>query len=261
MKRIFNPHRFGRLGAVIFIAAALVITPTFAQEVEEEETPLTTATLCSRIDAIGLANQNRVTTRKTTMTASLNTRLTTVQERKSTADDRIVQARTAIDERFEQRIVALQETFSEEAAANNASETQLAAIETFKTNMIEAETDRRTAVDEARTTYRTAVVLEFKSHQAALIAAAKTYEAAVATAFGAAKANCTSASALPTLRSDLKAAKNALTEARSTDERTAEIRSLIADRNEAIQSANQTFAELAKEYATTLADELGVASN
>jgi hypothetical protein len=256
MKTIFKPQFL----VVMLLAAAatiLISGSVFAQTTEGEETEsgtLTTANLCQRIDEAISTYQSRITDRRSTLTTNFTTRLSEITDRKTSIEERVVAARQEAATKFEEKITELK-------AIEGLSEDQLTAIETFKIAMLSARETRQSAVDQARASYQNGLQTLMSDRQDDLSAAVLAYDSAVDTAFDTAKTNCSSAGAFATLRSDLKSAKNELNSVRTSTESSEELKSLMEARNTAIQLANSTFADTAKQNTDALRASLGISTD
>lgn len=256
MKTIFRPQSLV-VALAVTVATILISGSVFAQTPEKEpsdSTALTTANLCTRIDSAISMYQSRITDRRSTLTTNFATRLSKITDRKTTIEERVVAARQTAATVFEEKITKLK-------AIEGLSEDQLTAIETFHTAMLAAQSTRQSAVDQARADYQNGLQTIMSDRQDELSAAVLAYNTAVDTAFSTAKANCSSAGAFVTLRSDLKSAKNELNSVRTETKSTDELKALTETRNTAIQLANSTFADTAKQNTDALRASLGISTD
>lgn len=256
MKQISRQHKLFALAGVMMLGAVLLTLPTYAQEPTQTEntTPLTSANLCDRIETVTSGINSRVSERRDTLRTNYTNRLTNLAATVTNIEDRLGVARQQVATSFEERITTLKNI-------EGLSDEQLAAIDTFQTDMIAADEVRQTTVDSARTDYRAALREIVSDRQDALAEAAATYSTALDAALKKAESNCSSASALTTLRADINAARNTFNEARQSTEVKEQLAELMQERNTAIKDANDAFRETAKQLSATLQSALGVESS
>lgn len=235
------------------LTLSLIGLPVFA--VDEPSTTTTTRlsndTVCSQIDTVKAASQARVTSRREALVSAYQTRLTELETKRTTALQSVVTARQNAINAFNQKIEKLKTT-------DGLTQNEIDTISTYAETVTTAEKLREEKVDAARQTYVEGLRQAIVTRQDALSVAVTTYDTAVQTAFDTAKSNCSSASALTTLRSDLKAARNALSSTRASLKQKDELAGLVKTRTEAIKTANQEFKTTVTAATKSLSDALGV---
>lgn len=235
---------FAATFALIF--AVMPIAQSFAVEGNGDSNGNGGSAVCRRLATLDGTGRATVAAQRATMESDFATRLLTISSDKATIDQRVLDARTSANTAFEAKIADLK-------ATEGLTEDQLTAIDTYQTNMQTAETARETAVDAARTTYRTALRSTIQERQTTLTTTVESYQASVNTALMTAKENCgTDSNVMATLRVAVKTAREDLNTVRQGAQVGDDVKALVATRNDAIKTANETFATLAKTYTETL---------
>lgn len=238
MKAIFNIASVAVVSIVSTISLANV--PTYAIETVKTEVS------CARVASLALTSTAEVTKRLATMQSNFIKRLADVNSRHDEVDQKVATVRTEATSKFDAKLVALK-------AQTGLTTAQLAAIDTFGTGVHDAQDVRRAAVDAARDAYRSALAGAISANQTSLTAAASAYKSSVDTAFTIAQSTCSESTALPTLRSSIKSARETFMNAtKRPDDTTAAIRQLVTTRDAAIKTADTAFVAKVTSLKTTL---------
>ncbi len=237
---------FNRISAAAFVAVVTLSLPALpASAVDSTAKP---STFCTRIGSLMSANESTLDAHVATMKSDFAARTAQLGANQQNLDQKVAAARAKTLESFNQKVADL-------AAQEGLTDAQKTAIETFKTDMTTAEQTRRTAVDAARGTYRTQLKATITNYQTSLTNAVTTYQAAVRSAFSGASTGCGDGSALTTLRTNLKTARETLQASLKRDN--IGIKELAQTRRSAVQAANTSFKESVREYTATLTAVLG----
>lgn len=113
------------------------------------------------------------------------------------------------------------------------------------------EKTREQAVDAARSSYRTAYAAQVTTHQAAR-KAATTLQTDILAAFSTAQANCGDGSAVSTLRSSVKKARDTFKSTRTDSAIKTNVRQLTATRDSAVKAADSAFKQQLQTETATL---------
>ncbi len=249
MKTISNKSIFG-MTSLALLLATLVAAPSMAIVSPTTTTNKGSSVACTHITTIESTNKATIATRMAGMQGDFAKRLTTITANKTDVDQKVASARAAANAQFESKIKSLE-------AQTGLTKIQLQAIATYKTDMQQAEVTREKAVDAARTTYRADLLAEVQTHQQDLSSAVAAYQTAVTAAFTTAATNCGDGTAVATLKTDVKSARETLTTARKSDKATTNIKQLATTRAASIKTANEAFAASVAIYTATLTTALG----
>lgn len=240
MKTISNIIKFA--GSTGLLVGLLIISTLPAYAVPATEN---TSGACTRIATLGDTSNATISGHIATMNNDFAARTANIANRSTTIDPKVDATRAKATQTFDTKITKIE-------AQTGLTAVQKTALETYLTNMHTAETTREAAVDAARTTYRTDLVTTVKTHQTNLTAAITTYQNSVSAAFTTAGANCGDGTAMATLKTSVKAARDTLKTARTDTKVAATIHTLITTRNTAIQAADTNFTQSAATYTSTL---------
>lgn len=251
MKANSKVNRFvGVLGASL-MAAAMVVTPTFAETTtttsgtaKTTETDSSSSTGCTRVTTLDSTASTALTSKLSDMNTKFQKRLSTIASNQADVDKKVADFRGNLTKTFETKVTAL-------ANKTDLTTVQKAAIETYRTHVEAAEKTREAAVDAARTTYRAALLAVIQTQQATLKTDAAYFQTTVTTAFSTAMKHCGEATGTTDLKTTVKTARDGFKSARSTDKVSSSIKALAATRDAAIKAADTAFAAtVAKETAT-----------
>lgn len=246
MKLVSKKPKIVIASSLSLVVALVGVTPLFAQSpLQTNERP---AASCARITTLATSGKTAVSEKRTNLQTNFAERLTNVSTKQTGIDQKISDARITAKTRFDEKIQSLQ-------AREDLTQVQSDALDIYVEKVQEAEVTRKAAVDTARSTYRTALANAVATQQQGLSTAATTYQTAVNTAFATAQANCTDANAaatLATLKEDLQEARETFSAARKPEASKEAIKALATTRDEAIKTANATFAKSVATYTETL---------
>jgi hypothetical protein len=251
MKTVYNKLKSICIITLSLVFATLSTTPSIAIIAGQGSNNNLEAT-CTRISAMETTTQANMTTHMTAMQTDFTARLSSISSNESAIDQKIEALRTTARNEFAARIQTLE-------SQSGLTQVQLQAINTYSLNMGLAATTRETTIDNARDTYRTALSSEVQQHQQLLADGATAYQTSINSAFSNAKASCaTDNTTMATLREAIKTARQTLTTTRQAGDTTNGIKELATTRNNAIKTANETFAATAKTHTDTLISALKV---
>ena len=237
--------KFIQVASSIGLTVGLVAMSTAPAFAVSANTTETSSASCTKITTLGTKANATISSHVATMRADFAKRLADIASRDTTTDQKVAAARTTGTEKFTTKTTDLD-------SRAGLTAVQQTAIKTYVTSMQMAEKTRETAIDAARATYRTNLLAAVQAHQTKLTAATTAYQAAVATAFTTASAQCGDSGATATLKTTVKAAREAFKAARTDAKVSSDIKALNTSREEAIKAANADFRKAATTYRTTL---------
>jgi hypothetical protein len=239
----------------IIVSAVMLIQISPAMAVSEKPLNIgTTSTACTRIATLKTSNEAELTTQIITMQTNFAARIAKITSDKTATDQKVATARLNAKNQFETKVTAM-------LSQPGLTQVQTQAINTYKINMEQAETTRQTAIDSARTQYRTSLMNTITTQQQTLTNAINAYQTAVRSAFAIATTNCGDGTALTTLKTSIKTARQTLTTARTATKTTNEVKQYATTRNDATQAANKIFTDSVATYTTTLTSALKSTTN
>jgi hypothetical protein len=243
MKTVSKIIQFAGSASLIIALVAVSSAPTYAVD---------GATACTQVAALSTSSATAIVSHLTTMDGDFTTRLSNISSREAKVDTTITAARVKQSTAFDGKITNLE-------AKSDLTTGQLAAIKTYATSIKAAEQTRQKDVDTARAAYGTGLSASVATHQTSLTNAATAYQSAVAAAFAVAATNCATqgATAIQTLKTDIKAARATFKASRSDAKVTTDIKALMTTRNAAIAVADATFTKAVASYSATLTAVLG----
>lgn len=254
MKTLSKATTFIVLSVVSLATVLSAAAPVFADPVTGNQNGNTTTVgndtpVCKQIKNDDSTRQAAVATKITAMQTDFSGRISSIENRQQTNDPKVEAARVKAQTDFDAKIQAL-------LGRSGLTDAQKTAITTFQSSVKQAEKTREDAVDAARTTYRNALMEAVGTHQNNLVAAANTFKQAVANSFNEAETTGCDDATMATLRNQVREARTTFAASRSADKVTAEIKTLMQVRNQAIKDANTAFSKAVSGYAATLKQSL-----